>query len=96
MIEQKSSDEIIQVTFPYADEIGVAAITAQVITASVFEGVDASPASVLLGVPQAAGSEVRQLVQNGVVDVRYKLHCLTTFNDGRKLARTYVFEVLAP
>lgn len=96
MIETKSTDEVIQVTFPYATEIGAAAIINKVITPTVIQGTDATPSAVLLGAAQVVGSEVRQLVQNGNDAVRYKLHCLATLDDGRKLARTYIFDAVAP
>lgn len=94
--EYKFADEVLQVTFPYASEIGAASITAQVVTVSVVSGTDASPAALLSGSAQVSGSEVRQLVTGGVAGVRYKLHCLATFNDNRKLAREYFFDVVAP
>lgn len=94
IIEQKSTDEVIPVTFPYAKEIGAAIITARVVTVTVLEGTDATPAAILSGVAQISGSEIRQLVQNGVAGVKYKLHCLATFDDGKKLAREYGVEVL--
>lgn len=96
IVEQKSTDEVIQVTFPYAKEIGTATITGTVVTVTMLGGSDPTPAAILLGVAQISGNEVRQLVQNGVAGARYKLHCLATMNDTRKLASDYGIEVLPP
>jgi hypothetical protein len=97
-IETKKTDEVIPVKFDYAFEADGVAITAQVITVTRLSGTaDPSPGDTIAGLPpQVTGSVVLQLMKNGIAGTRYKLHCLATFADGRKLARDYLCDVVAP
>lgn len=94
-IEYKDVDEIVAVTFPYADEIGAAAISGVVVTVTVLDGIDADPSAMLQGPATIDGSDALQLVKLGTAGNKYGVKCAATLNDGRKLNRRYYLEVLA-
>lgn len=88
-VEAVGIDEWITTTFPYDTEIGTATIDSVAISVSVIDGVDATPANLIAGAPQIAGTEVRQLIRTPLANVKYKVHCLANLSDGQKLARDY-------
>jgi len=87
MSESKDPAEIITVTFPYAKEIGGAAIGDPDLSVEIEDGTDAAAAAMLNGAEQVSGSSVLQSVRNGVDGVRYKLRCEAPLSDGRRLVR---------
>lgn len=87
VIEEKDAAEIVTATFPYAKELAGAQISGAVITNTVLEGADPAAAAMLSGAPEIVQGDVLQRLINGVPGVRYKLKCLATLSDGRKLAR---------
>lgn len=89
----KDVQEIVTEAFDYSDKIGAAAISGAVLTVSVVAGVDAAPANLLSGVHQVVGSKVEQKLKDGVDGVRYKVKCVATLSDGRKLVRTRLVDV---
>src|SRR5258708_21715949 len=48
-------------------------ISTQIVTASVYSGVDASPSSIISGAASASGTQVSQAITAGVVGVVYEL-----------------------
>jgi len=93
-IYAKDPAEIIDLVFPYADEIGSAVISPNpVVTIAVVNGVDASAAQMLSGAPIVSGQDVVQRVINGIAGVDYQLRCVATLSDGRKLVRALTLPV---
>lgn len=86
-LDWKDPEEIVNVTFPFADELGTESISggSAVVTISVKEGVDASAAAMLNGAPVISGTNVFQSVKNGVNGVLYGLRCRIDTSGGRRL-----------
>lgn len=86
-LDWKDPEEIINVTFPFADELGSEAISggSAVVTISVKQGVDAAAAAMLNGAPVISGTNVFQSVKDGVNGVLYGLRCRIDTSGGRRL-----------
>jgi len=89
-LDWKDPEEIIVVTFPFADELGTETIGVgtPVVTVSVKEGADANAAQMLNGAPVISGTSVLQSVRNGVNAVLYGLRCRIDTSGGRRLVLT--------
>ncbi len=89
-LDWKDPEEIINVTFPFVDELGTESISAgtAVVTIAVKEGVDASAAAMLNGAPVVSGTNVFQSVKNGVNGAVYGLRCRIDTSGGRRLVLT--------
>jgi urease gamma subunit len=86
--DSKDPDEIITVTFPFADELGGATLSSvDYVTMAVVNGEDASASAMLNGSAVISGGDVLQSVQNGLHLVDYKTRCRAILSDGRKLVR---------
>jgi hypothetical protein len=92
-IDTKDPEEIVTASFPFATELAGAAVQGAVITVVVADGVDPAPVGLLSGASQVSGSDVLQKLKDGVAGVRYKVRCLATLSDGRKLMRSLVVDV---
>jgi hypothetical protein len=57
-------------------------ISGATVTATVWAGVDASPSSILSGLPTVSGQTVTQKLVGGVAGVIYKLRVAATASDG--------------
>lgn len=76
-ISSKTPAEIIPVTFDYTAIL--ASIDAVLsVTIAVYTGTDAEVGTMLSGGPNVAGTQVTQLVRNGVAGVVYMLTALVT------------------
>lgn len=86
-LDWKDPEEIITVTFPFADELGTETITpaTAVVAISVKEGADAAAAAMLNGAPVITGTNVFQSVKNGVNAVLYGFRCRIDTSGGRRL-----------
>lgn len=60
-------------------------ISTQVVTASVYSGVDAAPSSLISGVASASGAVVSQKITAGTLGVLYELLCTITTSLGQTL-----------
>jgi hypothetical protein len=60
-------------------------ISTQIVTCSVYSGVDASPSSMISGAATASGAIVTQKITGGVAGVIYSLLCTITTSLGRTL-----------
>jgi hypothetical protein len=60
-------------------------IATQVVTASVYTGVDANPANIISGAASVSGTSVMQLITGGVLGVIYELLCTITTSAGQTL-----------
>jgi hypothetical protein len=69
-------------------------ILTQVVTASVWSGVDANPGAIISGAATAAGTVVSQKIQAGVVGVIYLLICKITTSLGQTLQLGALLSVL--
>lgn len=89
-LDWKDPEEIIVITFPFADELGTESISAgtAVVSIAVKEGVDAAAAAMLNGAPVISGTNVFQSMINGVNGVVYGLRCRIDTSGGRRLVLT--------
>ena len=94
-LETKDPAEIQSLQFSFADAIGSATISSAALTNTVEQGADGSASAMLLNTPTISGSTVTQLYQNGVSGNIYKVRCLATLNDGRKILRTKKVKVFS-
>ena len=93
-IYAKDPAEIIDVVFPFGDEIGDAVISPNpVVIIAVVNGVDANAAQMLSGAPTISGQDVVQRVRNGIHTNDYEGRCEATLSDGRKLVRKIMLPV---
>lgn len=60
-------------------------LSTQVVTASVYSGVDASPSSLISGVASSSGAVVSQKIAGGTLGVLYELLCTVTTSLGQTL-----------
>lgn len=75
--------------FDFASRLGVTeTISTQVVTATVYSGVDATPSSIISGSATASGTIVSQKVTAGVLGVIYQLACTITTSLGQTLLLT--------
>lgn len=86
MLTPKSSQEVEVFTFDYYNLLTFGeTIASATVTSTVISGSDDNPGNMINGAPQIQGSQVLQLVQNGVAGVTYSLNCLVTTNKNQKL-----------
>lgn len=78
----KDPQEIKTIKFLFDRELNGATASGAVATATVYKGVDASPAAVILGAPTVVGTEVHVRMQAGLEGVTYKLRVALTDNVG--------------
>lgn len=91
----KQPTETRSVVFDFISSLGVAeTISTQSVTATVWSGVDASPASVVSGAATATGTQVTQKLAGGVSGVIYKLVCTITTSLGQTLTQTAYLPIL--
>jgi hypothetical protein len=70
-------------------------ISTQVVTASVYSGLDPSPASIISGAASVESTtQVWQLITGGVVGVIYKLLCTVTTSLGQTLQQAAFLAVI--
>lgn len=74
--------------FDFSADLAVGeTITAQVVTAAVYSGTDASPSSIVNGSASASGGVVTQSIMAGVLGVIYELTCQATTSASQVLKR---------
>lgn len=72
--------------FDFAGEMSYGeTIDTNVVTATVWSGTDASPSSLISGVPSSTGGVVTQAITGGVTGVIYELTCEVTTSLGQTL-----------
>jgi hypothetical protein len=85
--------ELIPVTFDFTPYLGVATIGTQTVTATVYQGTDATPSAVLSGSPTESAGVVTQKMTGGTPGTDYKLACKATLSDNRVLVLGIVIPV---
>lgn len=87
--------EIKAVKFDFSSE-AAAGVTLSLpdVDCDVWKGVDATPGSVLVGLPAVSGLFVVQMVQPGVVGCTYKLTALVTDSSGLRHKMSTLLEVV--
>jgi hypothetical protein len=60
-------------------------IASAALSCTLHAGVDSSPALLLQGPPQIAGTQVLQMVAGRITDATYHLRCVATLSSGRKV-----------
>lgn len=82
----KLQSESVNYSFDFTSRLNVGeTITASSVTATVYTGVDASPASIISGSSTISGSIVTQLIIAGVAGVIYELLCTAVTSAGQTL-----------
>ena len=94
-LDPKRQGETVNRTFDFTSKLAInETISTQVVTASVWSGVDAAPAALINGAASAAGTVVTQSFTAGVVGVIYLLICRITTNLGQTLELGALFAVI--
>lgn len=89
IIQPKFTGEIRNQTFDFISSLATAeTISTQVVTCTVYSGVDPSPSSVIMGAATASGTIVTQKIGGGVAGVVYELRCTVTTSVGQTLQLT--------
>ena len=74
VLDQKSPEAVTKVTWDFLSQLGAGeTLTLATVSVSVWTGVDPSPAAILDGAPSLSGSQVSQLIQDGIAGVVYKI-----------------------
>ena len=97
LLDAKHVREVVLLRFPFASEMPAGASLASVqAVISLKGGTDASPAAVLLGLPQivSASHEVLQRVQGGLGGAKYGILMAATLSDGQVLVRAVELPVV--
>lgn len=86
MLNGKYQGETIKETFNFLSRLSIGeTILTQVVTATTYSGIDATPAAIISGVASGSGSIVTQAITAGVVGVIYTLMCTITTSLGQTL-----------
>jgi hypothetical protein len=80
----KDPSELKAVTFDFTNQLGAATIVSAALSIEVYQGIDASPSSMLSGAAVVNPATVVQKYAAGVQQVTYLLHCLVTDTAGLK------------
>lgn len=73
-------------SFDYTSQLAVGeTISTQVVTATVWQGTDATPSTIISGSASASGAIVTQSITGGTLGVIYKLLCTITTSTGQTL-----------
>lgn len=84
----KLAGEVVTCRFEFVSKLSInpaETISTQVVTASVYSGVDASPSAILSGSATLDGTGVKQLITGGVAGTVYLLVCTVTTSQGQTL-----------
>lgn len=85
-LDPKLLNETRSYTFDFSSRLASGeTISTQVVTASVYSGVDSSPSSIISGSATASGAIVTQKITAGTVGVLYELLCQITTSAGQTL-----------
>ncbi len=88
--------ETISEVFDFLSQLAVGeGLTSATVAASVYSGVDASPAAILFGSANISGSKVSQFVTAGTLGVTYLLLCTASTDTGQYL-QLAAYLVIAP
>ena len=86
VFDPKLSGETRTLTFDFISSLAAGeTLSTQSVTASVYSGVDATPAAIISGSASASGTKVTQKITAGTVGVIYKLLCTVTTSAGQTL-----------
>lgn len=73
-------------SFDYTSQLAVGeTISTQVVTATVWQGTDATPSTIISGLASTSGAIVTQSITGGTLGVIYKLLCTITTSTGQTL-----------
>lgn len=91
----KRAGETRNYVFDFTSDINSAGttISSQVTTATVYSGVDPTPANLISGAASATGQKVSQKFIGGVAGVIYTVICTITTSDGQTLEQVGYFYV---
>lgn len=86
VLDQKAPGATVSVVFDFISFLpsGVT-LSAPVVQATVWAGVDGAPAAIISGSAAVSGSQVTQLITGGVAGVLYKLTAQATASNGQTL-----------
>lgn len=84
--QPKLVGETASLVFDFASRLAAGeTISTQVVAASVYSGVDATPSAIISGSATASGTQVTQKITGGVSGVIYELLCTITTSGGQTL-----------
>lgn len=96
VIQPKKQGSTIAQPFDFAGSLGATeTISTQVVTATVWTGVDASPSAVINGAASSSGTKVTQSLTAGVVGVVYALVCKVTTSLSQTLEQSTYLAVIS-
>lgn len=91
----KKLGEQLLLTFEFISDLAAGeTLATPSVVCTVWSGTDASPSSMISGAPSISGSQVKQLVINGVVGVVYYLTCTVNTSLGQILVQTGYLAVI--
>ena len=86
VLDQKSPAATVQVAFDFVSLLAAGVtLSAPLVTASVWAGVDATPGAIVLGAASVSGSQVLQSITAGVAGTIYKLTAQASTSNGQTL-----------
>lgn len=95
VLDPKLSGETRTYKFDFTSSLAVGeTLSTQVVTASVYSGIDATPSAIISGVATASGAIVSQVITAGTVGVLYTLLCSVTTSAGQTLVLTGFLAVI--
>jgi len=94
IFSSKEPDEIDTFTCDFENRLDAETISTATVICEVVQGVDASAAAMCSGDPVIAGSQVRQLVRNGLNGNIYKLTYTAITSGSRELIETLKIPVI--
>lgn len=92
MFSAKDPDEIITLTFDFTNI--TSAVSNPVLSITVVEGTDPTPAAMLSGAAQIVGAKVLQKITGGVSSVRYDIRCQIDSPDGNRYVLADVLPII--
>ena len=93
VFDAKDPEEIVTITFGFADEATPGMLSDAVVTVAVKKGADPDVAGVVNGPPMIDGAFVLQSVKLGADGADYLLRCRAPLTDGRILVRAAILPV---
>jgi hypothetical protein len=91
----KKVGETAPVTFDFTSQMGVSeTVSTQVVAATVYSGVDASPSAIISGSASASGKVVSQAITAGVSGCVYQLVCTITTSLSQTLQQSSYLAVV--
>ncbi len=89
VLDDKAPDEIIPVTFEFGSLV-TAIDSVLSVAVTVHKGTDANPSTMILNAASVSGTDVTQLIQNGVDAVVYEIRALIQSGQTKYAIKAYL------